>query len=165
VREIGRLAAGAATVLLLVAGCGGDDDGDGKRAAEEKGCVERWNEGAHQDLRAKLSLAGAADEALVGRYSGEEFTTEAEDAAGGNSSDRTVRPGDCVVGRRGSLPDEWLVFFLERTDAGGAAWYDISHNVSDDRHPLKVPSERVLDDPVRPRVVGLGVESKLQPPD
>jgi hypothetical protein len=149
----------AAAAALLIAGCG--SGAGNEQAAKDTDCLERWNDGAPEVFRTTLSLAGTSDEVLVGPYSGADFTTVGESPSGGG--DRTVRPGDCVIARRGSLPEEWLVYFLGR-ESGKPAWYDISYDISDERHPLSRPTPSVFDGLVRASIVGLGSEAKLQPP-
>jgi hypothetical protein len=163
------LSAALATLVLVAAGCGGDDDEPAQTTGAEKpaqtepaqsapagdgsACFESWNAKASPDVKG-YTIAGVSErDAVAGIYKGKEFEGSTE----GDSV--TVKPGDCVVGQVTTTETEY-VFVESAPSAGGPkAW----HNLEDEGTPLAEPSAAQLDGPAKARLKGYGPEGNFEP--
>lgn len=158
---------------LVLASCGGDDDGDGGgeqtggQATAAPDCVAQWNDRASADQRAKASLShrgDAGEPVLVGRYSGEPFTATAEgfDAEGSSTTaEVAVAKGDCVAVDLTSNDTEtnWVMVLAKRQNGAAAEWWFLP---PDEKHPLTDPPQP-LEGRAETIITGLGEEAKLAP--
>jgi hypothetical protein len=173
-RPISILASALAAIAL--AACGGSDDeggggGGGEKPAQQAqagpDCVAMWNDRASADQRAKASLShrgDAGEPVIVGRYSGEQFTSTGDGFDEGGSTMSTeiaVSKGDCVaVDLTGNDTEvNWAMVLAKRADGSGSDWYFLS---SEKAHPLADPPPAV-DGRVDTIINGFGDEAKLTP--
>ena len=168
------LATSLAAVLFLSACGGSDDDGGGKvkGGGDEKGapakadCIDSFNK-ASRDIRAQASLShrGEGADITLGPYTGQPFEAKGEyyAEAGGSLStaDVSVAPGDCVAVdlTGGEEETNWVAVSVKGGAGSPAGWYFLDEL---GKHPLtKIPQP--VGEPVKARIVGFGVEAKLEP--
>ena len=166
------LATSLAAVALLSA-CGGSDDGDANGNGDANGgggaakvdCIDSFNK-ASRDIRAQASLShrGEGADIQVGTYTGAPFkeTGEFYDSSGSSSTaEVSVMRGDCVAVdlTGGDSETNWVAVSVKGGGGTQPGWYFLDET---GKHPLaKVPQP--VGEPVRARIVGFGVEAKLQP--